>query len=72
MDRVKVQDFTSLINHLHPKALPFSILKSLLEQASLSLFQPLEALMPSLAAIWALQPVLEPPTHHLLEWVNSP
>ncbi len=69
MDKAKVQDFTSLINHLCPKTLPFSILKSLLEQVALSLFHPLEALMPSLAAIWAWQPVLEPPTHHLLRWV---
>jgi hypothetical protein len=69
MDKVKVQDFASLINHLHPKTLPFSILKSLLEQIVLSLFQYLEALMPSLAVMGSLQSVLEPPTHHFLRWV---
>ena len=69
MDKVKVQDFTSLINHLHAKALPFSALKNLLEPVALSLFQQLDAFMPSLTAIRLLQPVLEPPTHHFLRWV---
>jgi hypothetical protein len=69
MDKDKLQDFTSLINRLYPKTLSFSVLKSLLEQVALSLFQDLEALMSFLAAIGSLLPVLEPPTHHFLRWV---
>lgn len=61
MDIAKIQDFKSLINRLHQKMLSFSVLKSLSRHLSLSLFQPLEAQMLLLAAIWALQISLEPP-----------
>ena len=68
MDKAKIQDFTSLINNLRQKTTVFSIFKNPLKRVLLSLFQCLEAQMPPLAAICALQPGLEP-LIHLLERV---
>jgi hypothetical protein len=52
MDKAKVQDFTSLINHLPRKTLSFSVVKSPLNYISLSLFWPLEAWVPLVEAMY--------------------
>ena len=68
MDRIKVQDFQSLINHLHQKATALLVFTNPLKQVSLSLFQRLKAQILPLAAICALKPGLEL-LIHLLERV---
>ncbi|HEV2524035.1 MAG TPA: hypothetical protein VGU44_02755 [Gammaproteobacteria bacterium] len=65
MDKVKIQDFTSLINHLRQKTAALSVFKNPLKQVSLSLFQRLKAQILPLAAICALKPGLERLIHFL-------
>ena len=70
MDKFKVQDFASSINHLSWKTLSFSVLKSSLKYISFSLFRCLEACTPLLETIYkALKrsQLLEPPIP-LIKW----